>query len=226
MVFGKNRPGILGLGGILGLSLFGLALLSACGGSPTLVHHYLLEYSPPAVRVPATLPATLAVEPFAVAQAFNSTAMIYQPSANVSDSYRYHRWRVDPGAMVTDALIRDLREARLFKAVLRSDSTEESRFSLEGGVEEVQEIDTPGTWQAALTLTVTLLDLKSPDLTTRVVFQKTFRTTEPLPAKTPAGLAQGMSAALSRLSQEISHELYQAARQRLASPGKSAQEKG
>lgn len=214
----RKRWGLFQVGLLLGI---GLLLLAACGGSPVLVHRYLLEYPPPAVRVPATLPATLTVEPFGVAQAFNTTAMLYQPAPNQSDSYRYHRWRANPGALVTDALIRDLREARLFQAVLRPESAGDSRFRLEGGVEEILEVDTPGSWQAALTLSVTLLDVKSPDLTTRVVFQKTFKTTQPLPARTPAGLAQGMSLALQRLSGEIIQEVYQAARQRLGQSPKS-----
>lgn len=226
---GKKRPGSLSWSGILGLNLFCLLCLSACGGSPVLVHRYLLEYSPPAVRMSETLPVALTVEPFAVAQAFNSTAMIYRSAANVSDAYRYHRWRVDPGSMVTASLIRDFREARLFKAVLRHDSTGESRFRLEGGVEEIQEVDTPGVWQATLVLTVTLLDLEAPDVATSVVFQKTFQALEPMAEKTPAGLARAVSLAMQRLSQEILPEVYRAARQRLGSPGKStgkAKEKG
>jgi|UniRef100_A0A7C5AMY0 ABC-type uncharacterized transport system auxiliary subunit len=198
---------LLGLGGVLALQ--------ACGGSPALVHRYLLEYPPPVLKVAEPLPAVLLVEPFEVAQAFNSTAMLYQPAPQVSDAYQYHRWRVAPGAMVTDLLIRDLREAGMFQAVLRREGTGEGRFRLEGGVEEIQEVDTPGTWQAALTISVTLVDLESPEVHRRVVFHKTFRAAEPLPAKTPAGLAQGMSAALRRLSGEIIQEVYQAARRRL-----------
>lgn len=204
------------------LPFAGLLWLLACGGSPALVHRYLLEYPPPALRLPETLPVILTVEPFEVAQAFNSTAMLYQPAPQLSEAYQYHRWRVDPGAMVTDLLLRDLRESRMFQAVLRREGTREGRFRLEGGVEEIQELDTPGTWQAALALSVTLLDLESPEVSTRVVFQKTFRATEPLPAKTPAGLAQGMSKALERLSGEILQEVYQAVRRRLRESGKSS----
>jgi ABC-type uncharacterized transport system auxiliary subunit len=199
----------------VGLWLVAVALLWGCGGSPSQVQRYLLEYSPPSPPARAPLEAALAIEPFAVNQAFNSTAMVYRPSPNVRDSYRYHRWRVDPGAMVTDFLRRDFRQAGVFKAVLPKDSGGDSRFRLEGAVEEIQEIDDPTGWRASLALTVTLLDTKSPDLTTRVVMQKTYRTEELMPEKTPQGLAQGVSVAMQRLSREIITEVYQAARRRL-----------
>lgn len=217
---GKKRRRAGGWGPAGCLSLAVLLWSCGCGGSPAQTHRYLLEYPSPVVATGGPLDAALAIEPFEVNQAFNSTAMIYRPSPNVSNTYRYHRWRVDPGSMVTDFLLRDFRHARLFKAILPKDSAGDSRFRLEGGVEEIQEIDAPEGWQAALTLTVTLLDLKGPEVSQRVVFQKTFRALEPMPEKTPRGLAQAAGTAMQRLSQEIMSEVYRAAQQRLRAPGK------
>lgn len=208
-------------GWLLWLSLSCLVGVMGCGGSPATVHRYLLEYPPPVVRVPATLDVALTVVPFTVDEAFNSTAMLYRPSPNVSDSYRYHRWRVDPGSMATDFIIRDFRQSRLFRAILTRGSAGESRFRLEGSVEEIQEINSPGGWQAALTLSITLLDMRDPDLSTRLVFQKTLQRLEAIPEKTPAGLARGVSRAMQQLSQVIQGEVYRAARTRLRSPGKA-----
>lgn len=212
---GQASPG---WGWVFGLGLWCLVCFSGCGGSPTSVHRYFLEYPSPVVQVPATLDTALLVEPFTVDEAFNSTAMIYRPAANVRNTYRYHRWRVDPGSMVTDFIIRDFRQSRLFRAILTRGSAGESRFRLEGSVNEIQEIDSPGIWEAALGLTITLLDMRDPDLSTQLIFQKSFRVLEPMPQKTPAGLAQATSKAMQRLSQEILGEVYQAVRKRLRSP--------
>jgi hypothetical protein len=49
-----------------------------------------------------------------------------------------------------------------------------------------------------------------------VVFQKNYRVLEPLPEKTPQGLAQGMSRAMEQVSARIITDTYEAARNRTA----------
>jgi cholesterol transport system auxiliary component len=193
-----------------------VAGLIGCGKPPMLVKQYILEYPAPVVRGKAKIPAEIKVELFSVAQAFNTQAMVYQPRPYQSQTYNYSRWRANPGYMVTDYLIRDLRETGLFKAVFGPDSGGKHRFKLEGGVAEFQELDASGAWQASMALTVTLLDTHKEELPQRVVFQKNYRVLEPLPEKTPQGLAQGMSRALEQLSARIITDTYEAARSRTA----------
>ena len=195
------------------------ALLMAClgcGKPPMLVNQYLLEYPAPVVGGKTKLPTDVKVELFSVAQAFNTNAMVYQPQPYQSQSYNYSRWRANPGYLVTDYLIRDLRESGLFKAVLGPASSGKCRFKLEGGVAEFQELDAAGGWQASLALTVTLLDTDKDELPQRVVFQKNYRVQEPMPEKTPQGLAQGMSRAMEQVSARIITDVYEAARSRTA----------
>jgi ABC-type uncharacterized transport system auxiliary subunit len=197
------------------LVLVGLALLlSGCGKPPMLVHQYLLEYpAPPLASTP--LNADLKVERFAVAQAYNTTAMIYQPQAFKSQAYKYHRWRVNPGYLVTDYLVRDLRAGGRFKGVFTYESAEKTRFVLEGGVEDFQEVDNPDGWQAALALVVTLIDTSQEGVPQKVVFQKSYRVTEPMVVQTPQGLAESMSRAMAQASARISSDVYDAAKKRL-----------
>ena len=201
------RPWLLAL-----LAALLVAFLSGCGKPPMLVNQYLLEYPAPVTGGKAKIPASVKVELFSVAQAFNSNAMVYQPRPFQSQSYNYSRWRANPGYLVTDYLIRDLREAGLFKAVFGPDSSGEHRFKLEGGVAEFQEVDAADGWKASLALTVTLLDTAQQELPQRVVFQKNYRVLEPLPEKTPQGLAQGMSRAMEQISARIINDTYEAAR--------------
>ena len=51
-----------------------------CGKPPTLVQKYFLEYPSPAVAASARIDEGVKVEVFSVAQAFNSTAMVYRPN--------------------------------------------------------------------------------------------------------------------------------------------------
>ena len=192
------------------------ASLSGCGKPPMLVNQYILEYPAPAVRGKVKIPAEIKVELFSVAQTFNTHAMVYQPRPYQSQTYNYSRWRANPGYLVTDYLIRDLRESGLFKAVFGPDGGGKPRFKLEGGVAEFQELDATGAWQASLALTVTLLDTDKEEVPQRVVFQKNYRVLEPLPEKTPQGLAQGMSRAMEQVSARIINDTYEAARSRIA----------
>jgi ABC-type uncharacterized transport system auxiliary subunit len=183
-----------------------------------LVNQYILEYPAPVIRGKGRIPAEIKVELFSVDQTFNTHAMVYQPRPYQSQSYNYSRWRANPGYLVTDYLLRDLRESGLFQGVFGPDSGGRHRFRLEGGVAEFQELDAPGAWQASLALTVTLLDTAKEEVPQRVVFQKNYRVLEPLPEKTPQGLAEGMSRAMEQVSARIIADTYKAARSR--TPGK------
>jgi ABC-type uncharacterized transport system auxiliary subunit len=191
-----------------------LLLLSSCGKPPMLVHQYILEYPPPVVPGKTRSPEAVKIGLFSVAQAFNTNAMVYQPKPFKSETYNYSRWRANPGYLVSDYLLRDFRDSRLFSAVFGPSSDGRYRYFLEGGVEEFQEIDELGGWKAALALTVTLLDVTQEELPQRVVFQKKYQAMEPMPEKTPQGLAQGMSRAMQHLSGRIINDTYQAIRQR------------
>lgn len=192
---------------LLGLSL----LYCGCGQPPLLVQKYLLDYPAPVLKA-TPLKDNLGVEKFEVDEAYNRTAMVYRPAPYRAETYEYSSWRVNPGFMVADYLIRDLRDSHLFKAVLTADGSKLTRFILEGGVREIQEVDQGELWQASLVLNITFLDTSQTEITKRVLFQKTYRATEPMTEKTPAGLAQAMSRALAQLSPRIITDIYQAAK--------------
>ena len=212
----RPRPGRSTIRLLALLAALLVACLGGCGKPPVLVNQYILEYPAPVVGGKAKIQAEVKVELFSVAQTFNTNAMVYQPQPYQSQSYNYSRWRANPGNMVTDYLLRDLRESGLFKAAFGPDSSGKHRFKLEGGVAEFQELDASNGWQASLALTVTLLDTEREELPQRVIFQKNYRVLEPLPEKTPQGLAQGMSRAMEQVSARIINDTYEAARTRTA----------
>jgi len=191
-----------------------ILLLIGCGKPPMLVHQYILEYPAPVMGGKTKSPEAVKIGLFSVAQAFNTNNMVYQPQPFKSQTYNYSRWRANPGYLVTDYLLRDFRDSHLFNAVFGPGSSGRYRYSLEGGVEEFQELDEPDGWKAVLALTVTLLDVSQEELPQRVVFQKTYRAVEPMPEKTPDGLARAMSRAMEHLSARIITDTYEAARRR------------
>jgi ABC-type uncharacterized transport system auxiliary subunit len=187
------------------VALLALSSLWGCGSAKSTytVRQYLLEYAPPG---PAGLPKTgevLRVEMFSTAQAYGSTAMFYRPSAFELNAYSRERWRVTPGEMVTDFLLRDLRNSGAFKAVLSYDDPGEGRFTLTGTVAEFLEVDEAGGPVAQLSVDVTLMDMTQREITKRVVFQKTFTLQEAMKEKTAGSLAGSMSAATKKFSAEL-----------------------
>ncbi len=189
-----------------------LALITAgCGKPPLVTNHFLLEYPSPVFSRKPPLTEGIRVELFAVAQAINSTAMIYQPRPYETSSYVYNKWQVDPGHMVTDYLLRDLRNSGLFKGVFGYQQSGVSRFKVEGAIQQFAEVDDPDGWKAVLTLTVTLLDLNEAEVTRRVIMQQNYHQAEYLPEHTPSGLAQAMSRAMEVVSAKVISDLYQAA---------------
>ena len=192
-----------------------LTFLAGCGKPPLVTNRFLLDYPAPVLARKALLPESIRVELFAAAQAINTTDMIYQPAPYQSAAYAYNRWQVSPGYLVTDFLLRDLRQANLFVGVFGYQQSGIGRFRLEGAVQEFAELNDPAGWQAVLAVSITLSDLNEAEVTRRVILQRNYRQTHPMSEKTPAGLAQAMSQAMAAVSANIIHDVYQAAAHRL-----------
>jgi ABC-type uncharacterized transport system auxiliary subunit len=199
-----------------GVIFFLLVLGSTgCGKPPRVTNHFLLEYPSPSLGSRAVLKESIRVELFAAAQAINSTAMIYLPRPFETSSYVYNRWQVNPGHMVTDYLLRDLRNSRLFQGVFGYQQSGIGRFKIEGAVQQFAEVDEPDGWKAVLAVSVTLLDLDEDEVTKRVILQKDYRQAEYLPEQNARGLAQGMSQAMEVVSAKIINDIYKAAATRI-----------
>ncbi|MCX5895855.1 MAG: ABC-type transport auxiliary lipoprotein family protein [Proteobacteria bacterium] len=186
-------------------------LLSGCigGGSRTrMVKKYTLEYSSPVVQGLSLATGTIRVERFTVAQNYNSTAMVYSPEAFKRQEYQHSRWRVNPGDMVTDYVLRDLRSQGLFNAVFSYRDTEDARYILEGEVDEFLEIDEKEGGKAVLGITITLLDMSQKEITKRIIFQNNYRFNEVIEEQTTLGLVRGMSSAMEKLSKQLIQDLY------------------
>ncbi len=180
-------------------------LLSAClpgSKAPHLVDLYTLDYAP-AVPAGTPLEQVVKVERFSVAQSYNTNAMVYRPEGYKVGVYNYHKWRTNPGDMVTDFLVRDFRTSGLFHAVFSYRQPELARFVVEGGVEEFVEARSADGWKAVLRLQITLLDLSQADMTTRVVYQRRYEVAAPMADKAPEAFAKGMSAAMAKASEQI-----------------------
>jgi len=154
------------------------------------------------------------VERFSTVQTYSTPAMIYKEGPNLRNVDPYNRWRTKPGEMATENLVRDLRNSGLFRAVISYSDSGETRYLLEGQVDEFLEVSEKDGRKAVLSLNVTFLDLKKRESSERMIFQRDYRVAEPCVQKTPAGLAQAMSRAMGEISRQILLDLQRALKSR------------
>jgi ABC-type uncharacterized transport system auxiliary subunit len=193
--------------------IMSISLITGCikrGAPSTMVEKYTFEYPPPVFPGIAQTDQTIKIERFSVAKAFNSKSMVFRPEPYQLDAYASDHWMTNPGDMVNDSLLRDLRNSGIFKATFSFRDLEDARYVLEGSVDEFLEIDTESSRTAAISLSITLLDFSRANLQDRILFQKKYQTREPLAERTPTGLAQAMSTGMEKLSAMIIRDVLHA----------------
>jgi ABC-type uncharacterized transport system auxiliary subunit len=213
MMFQSLRIKDSGLWPNLAIPFLLTVLITSCslGTKPSyIVNQYTLEYPSPILKEFTSIDELIKVEQFSVAQTFNTSAMIYKEGPNLRNVDPYNRWRTKPGEMATEYLVRDLRNSGLFRAVIPYNDIEETRYLLEGQVDEFLDVSEKDGRKAVLSLNITLLDLKKRDTAEKVVFQRDYKVIEPYTQKTPAALAQGMSRAMEKISRQIILDLQNA----------------
>jgi ABC-type uncharacterized transport system auxiliary subunit len=194
-----------------------IVLISGCslGAKPSyIVNQYTLEYPSPILKELTSINELIKVEPFSVAQTFNTSAMIYKEGPNLRNVDPYNRWRTKPGEMVAEYLVRDLRNSGFFRAVISYNESEETRYLLEGQVDEFLDVSEKDGRKAVLSLNVTFLDLKKKDIAEKVIFQRDYKVVEPYTGTTPAAFAQGMSRAMEKISRQIILDLQNTVKNR------------
>jgi ABC-type uncharacterized transport system auxiliary subunit len=180
-----------------------------------MIDQYTLDYPAPVVAGLKALDESIKVERFSVSQSYNSQAMVYRTQPFKLAVYNYSRWRVSPGDMATDYLLRDLRKTNVFKAVYSYHDAERSRFVVEGGVEEFLESADKNGFRAILSLNVSLLDMQGKEVSERLLFQRHYQFQEPIREHSPEEFARGMSVNISRFSEQLAKELHEAVTERI-----------
>jgi ABC-type uncharacterized transport system auxiliary subunit len=188
--------------------LFCLAGCSALNKPKPKIHHFTLEYTVPKIKDLKPIDVVLRVDRFGVAPAYNSNRMIFRDQSFKRDEYIYSKWIANPGGFATYFLARDLRDSGLFKAVFTYKSHQAASYALEGSVDEFFEWDTPEGWDAVLGLNITLVVLHEPDISKRILFQKSYRVTRRCKEEHPRGFAETMSLAMQEVSEKIIRDVY------------------
>lgn len=210
----KNAAGVFLITSFCMLALLAAAGCAGKGKPEDRIFQYVLEYPKPGTEQTGPYADALKVKRFSAAPAYNTTRMIFREAPFRRDEYVYHRWRVTPADLVTDFLARDLRASGLFSAVFSGDGSPDADLVLSGSVDEFLESDETKEWKAILAVTVNLLDEREPDISRRVILQKSYSAEAVLGAKDPKELASAMSKAMALVSQLLISDMKEILRKR------------
>ncbi len=172
------------------------------------IDYYTLEYDPPTPDHHPPLSKSIRINQFSVSPIYNNNRIIYREGLYKREAYVYHKWRANPADVVTYLLRRDLQQSGLFKAVVSRESRLPSAYVLEGSVDEFLEWSKKTGWEAYLSVSVTLMQENEPDISKKILFQKSYFSSKPCRQKTPGALAEAMSLAMSEISAQIMLDIY------------------
>jgi len=183
----------------------------ATSGKPRYeVENYLLDYPAPIFENKVQLDTTIRIYRFTIASAYNTQNMIFRTDDYTLDFFNYNRWAVNPADMTADTLLRDMQASGLFRAVFSRYTAEETRFLLQGGINDFFLRIEKSSKVAVISMEITLKDSLRQEATKRIVFQKKYSREELLTDQSPHGYCQAMSKALKNLSQQITADVYEA----------------
>lgn len=176
--------------------------------APYYLEQFVLDYTLPKKDYGKVMDTSVKFSRFSVAHIYNNNRMNYKVNPFKMDAYNYSRWRVNPADLVGDYLLRDLRDSNIIAVVLSYKNPEDTRFLIEGGIEEFLEVIEEGRHYAVFWINLIMIDTKESEITKKIIFQKRYQAKEPLKDHSPESLAKGMSASVARVSEEFVGDIY------------------
>ena len=187
---------------LLSLLLFATGCM-APGRTAPKIDFYTLEYDPPCTGHKDPLPVVLDISRFSIVPDYSTMRIVFKDKPFECNEYVYHRWHADPADLVTSVLRRDFTRSGRFLAIEGPGTGLAPTHILSGSVDAFYEQDHVDTWESVLELTVTLFKANEPDISKRILFQRSYKSVKVSPTRTPAGVAQAMSLAMEELSGRI-----------------------
>jgi len=213
-ILSRETPRGLRAGCILLIWILGIAGCASSGKPNYDTVKYLLSYSPPAWEQMEQIDASVKVNRFSIAVAYNTTSMIFRPDEYSIDSFNYSRWAVNPADMIADRLLHDLRGSGLFSTVFSRYEPEEGRFSITGGIEEFYLRMDKSSQTALISMTLSLQDRAEKEMVKKMMYQKKYVREVALQEKSPKGYCEAASRALQAMSREIINDIHAAVKAR------------
>lgn len=175
-----------------------IGVLVGCGKIPN-TRYYAIDTRLAAAPATRTLPLDVAVARFRVAQTLASDRLVYRQGQHEVNYYNYDRWSAPPADMLTDTLIRGLKDAGMFRSVSTLQGGPKVDYLLRGYIEMLEEVDAPDGVTARVALRVDLVDMK----TNAVVWSGRGAADRPVSERSVTGVVRELNEGIQSSLQEI-----------------------
>lgn len=201
---------------VIFLTIIATLMMGGCTNikhAPLEINYYTIEYEPPQAVNASPLPYIVKIEQFQVSPLYDSNRIVIKNEDFTRDEFIYHKWRANPGELVSFFLARDFSETRSFQASLYYESSLPYTHIITGVVEDYY-LQTGDTNEAVLSVAINLVDNTRRGQGNSILMQKKYRRNIETHKGDPSGLAKAMSTAMQQISAEILNDVYAALEKR------------
>lgn len=183
-----------------------IIFLSSCMSSPGRKYYqlYLEGEEKPAEK---TINKIIMIEQVKVDDLYDDFRVVYRISPFQINYYSYAFWADKPAKLIRDSLTHYFLKRQIFRKVIQEISEGIPDIVLKSKIHFIEEIDSPESWYARLSMEIEVLDFESNE---RLYFQQ-FDRREPLYAKNvalvPVVLSNILEAELNKIIEDLDRKL-------------------
>ena len=193
--------------------LLGLSL-AACGKVPP-TYYYTVRYQGPHSPASAVLEARLGVAIPEAEHLLRQDRIVYFTGGSELNYYQYHRWAESPTFMVQSLLLRQLRGARLFTAIVPYRAQKGLDYVLRGRLLALEEVDSgPSNIIARFGLELELVRQEDG----QVVWTGRAQRERSVASKTVGALVEALNGCVAEVLDQLSGSLREAVMQLQPTP--------
>ena len=173
-------------------------------------NYFTLDARPPETRADTAKRRTMLVGTVSAAAGYDNRGLVYRVGPGQFDTDFYNEFIAPPARLLADQCAQYLDAASRRVRVVKTPGLTLAEFGLETYLETMHGDFTTQPPQGVLVIRFTVNDLRrSP---TRVLLDRTYRSSVPLAAKTPEALVTALSACLESILAELSGDIDKAVR--------------
>ena len=167
--------------------------------------YYQLDYQPPGVHCPRAFNKGVRVWKFTTSSPYDRTEMVVlKPEGQVMFSSAF-QWVASPGTLVSESLLRDLAQTKLFPRVVGANDPANTPLELSGHVFVFGWERSGATSRAVLQVSLSLVDTTAPR---RVILRREYSLrSEAWGDDSSAAFARAMSGLVAQFSADFQHDL-------------------